>query len=364
MSILVAGRAVQGLGTGLLGVALYVVVGHCYPEPLQARMFGAFAAAWVLPALVGPAVAGLIVDQLNWCWVFLAVAVVTVPIGVPVLRRLSGSPASQRPPAGRIRLIWAMLVGLGAALLQLLGSLPGYLAGATAVLAVMLLLLAGPRLLPAGTFRARRGLPATVLLRGLSAGAFVATQVFLPLLLVRERGLAPAVAGLMLTAGSVAWAAASWVRGRAAGRAGTTSAAHRDARAGGGYPARFRGGGRWSADRALPAELVGGQRRHGTGRTDTVVIALRVVSVEEQGAAGSALQVGDALFAALAIAGAGLLFSRLVDRGPAAYLTGFGVAAVLAVAGALLAHRARPSDSGAASAAGDRHAGATAGSAS
>ena len=118
MSILVAGRAVQGLGTGLLGVALYVVVGHCYPEPLQARMFGAFAAAWVLPALVGPAVAGLIVDQLNWRWVFLAVAVVTVPIGVPVLRRLSGSPASQRPPAGRIRLIWAMLVGLGAALLS------------------------------------------------------------------------------------------------------------------------------------------------------------------------------------------------------------------------------------------------------
>jgi hypothetical protein len=70
------------------------------------------------------------------------------------------------------------------------------------------------RLLPAGTLRSRPGLPTVVLLRGLSAGGFVAAQMLLPLVLVSERDLAPAVAGLVLTVGSVAWAAASCVRGR------------------------------------------------------------------------------------------------------------------------------------------------------
>ncbi|WP_218671362.1 hypothetical protein [Microbispora sp. GKU 823] len=79
-------------------------------------------------------------------------------------------------------------------------------------LAVLALTL--PRLLPKGTLRAARGLPTVVALRGLGAGSFFAAEVFVPLMLVQERGLNAAEAGLALTGGSLAWSLGSWIQGR------------------------------------------------------------------------------------------------------------------------------------------------------
>ncbi|WP_174529629.1 MFS transporter, partial [Micromonospora maritima] len=100
MGTLVVGRVVQGFGSGLLSVALYVIVGQAYPEGLRRRIFAAFAAAWVVPSLVGPAVAGLIVEHLGWRWVFLAVPAVAVPAVLlvqPGLRALAAR-VPTRPP--------------------------------------------------------------------------------------------------------------------------------------------------------------------------------------------------------------------------------------------------------------------------
>ncbi|CAM5505138.1 hypothetical protein STENM223S_04692 [Streptomyces tendae] len=51
MWLFILGRAVQGLGGGLVIVALYVVVGRAYPERLRPAIMAAFAAAWVVPAV-------------------------------------------------------------------------------------------------------------------------------------------------------------------------------------------------------------------------------------------------------------------------------------------------------------------------
>ena len=48
MEVLVAGRLLQGLGTGGQTVALYVVVARVYPAVLHGRVFAAFSAAWVI----------------------------------------------------------------------------------------------------------------------------------------------------------------------------------------------------------------------------------------------------------------------------------------------------------------------------
>lgn len=96
----VLGRAVQGIGGGLVIVALYVVVGLAYPERLRPAVMAAFAASWVLPSIVGPLVAGTVTEQFGWRWVFLAIpALVVLPllIGMPALRRTS----LQRPPDDR-----------------------------------------------------------------------------------------------------------------------------------------------------------------------------------------------------------------------------------------------------------------------
>ena len=58
MAVFVAGRAVQGLGAGVIVVLLYVIAGSAYEPELRPRFFGAISAAWVLPALGSPGCSG------------------------------------------------------------------------------------------------------------------------------------------------------------------------------------------------------------------------------------------------------------------------------------------------------------------
>ncbi|MDN2783546.1 MFS transporter, partial [Campylobacter jejuni] len=77
MFFFVIGRLLHGLGGGAITVALYAIVARAYPPALHARVFAAFDAAWLLPSLVGPAVAGILAEAIGWRWVFLgAVALV------------------------------------------------------------------------------------------------------------------------------------------------------------------------------------------------------------------------------------------------------------------------------------------------
>uniref|UniRef100_UPI00278C8796 MFS transporter n=1 Tax=Streptomyces venezuelae TaxID=54571 RepID=UPI00278C8796 len=62
MWLFICGRAVQGLGGGLVIVALYVVVGRAYAEHLRPAIMAAFAASWVVPSVVGPLAAGTVTE--------------------------------------------------------------------------------------------------------------------------------------------------------------------------------------------------------------------------------------------------------------------------------------------------------------
>lgn len=58
MAMLLAARVLQGLAAGIQIVALYVLIARVYPAEHRPAAFSALSAAWVVPALVGPAVAG------------------------------------------------------------------------------------------------------------------------------------------------------------------------------------------------------------------------------------------------------------------------------------------------------------------
>lgn len=223
MWLFILGRAVQGLGGGLVIVALYVVVGRAYPERLRPAIMAGFAAGWVVPSIVGPLASGAVTEHLGWRWVFIGIPVLVVfplALALPQIRRRAAGPVAvpgdpAAPSAGRRRIRLALGVSLGAGLLQYaaqdlrwLSLLPG-LAGAA------LLVPAVRGLLPRGTYRAARGLPSVVLLRGVSAGSFVAAESFVPLMLVTERGLTPTLAGFSLAAGGGTWALGSWLQSRA-----------------------------------------------------------------------------------------------------------------------------------------------------
>jgi MFS family permease len=219
MGVFIAGRVMQGLGSGAVNVALFVVVARLYPASLHPRVFGTFAAAWVVPSLIGPPVAGLVADEFGWHWVFVGMAMLVVVAGgfvVPALLRLRST--STPPPEesrGRGNVLLALLVAAAVMAMSITADDPGVWTVPIVVAALAIGVIAVRPLLPRGTMRARRGLPALVLLRGIIAAAFFATEIYLPYLLHERHGLSSAASGLVLTVGAVSWALASGIQGRA-----------------------------------------------------------------------------------------------------------------------------------------------------
>jgi MFS family permease len=215
--VLLAGRALQGIGNGALGALVYVAVARGYARAAYGRMMALLSSAWVLPSLVGPAIAGFVAQHAGWRWVFLLVlplVPLAAGLALPGLRRL-GAPerlAGGEDAPRRMRLAVTLAAGLGLLLAAPTASLVPAL-----VLVVAGLALGAPafmRLLPTGTLRAARGLPAGVASRGLVAVGFLGCDAFLPLALTRLHGMTLSQAGLVVSAGSLSWSAGALVQGR------------------------------------------------------------------------------------------------------------------------------------------------------
>lgn len=346
MPVFLAGRAIGGLGAGEIIVAIYVLVARVYDDSLRPRAFAAMSAAWVLPALVGPALAGVVTEQFGWRWIygglppFIAAGALLL---LPALRGLPPHPVTdRRAPAGA-----ALLLAAGVALVQVASArvTPARLALASVGLA----LLGAPlrRLLPAGTLTLRRGLPATVAIRGMLAGAFFGAEVFLPLTLVTVHGARPTMAGLPLTFGAVGWSAGSWVQGRTSERVRS-----RLLPLGFALVALGVGGVSIVTSPAVPAWTallpwaIGGAGM-GLAMPAISLLTLRLSPEEEQGENAAALQISDAVGSAvsIAVAGAVVAAARAAGHTSAGIATVDLLLAALAVAGSLVALRTRVSAS-------------------
>lgn len=215
MVVFVVGRLVQGFGTGAVIVAVYVLVARVFPPRLHPAIFAGFAAAWVIPSLIGPFLAGVVAEQFSWHWVFLGVVglvLIAVLMVKPTLDTLPKQESDPKVPWLRAPIAWASVAALAVLALSTLAELPvfgGALAGAAAVLAIV----AVHPLLPRGTLLALKGLPSVILLRGLTAAAFFGAEVYLPYVLIEKYEFSPSMAGLALTLGGVSWALTSWLQG-------------------------------------------------------------------------------------------------------------------------------------------------------
>ncbi|MFI6682673.1 MFS transporter [Streptomyces sp. NPDC050485] len=353
----IAGRAVQGLGGGLVIVALYVVVGRAYPGRLQPTIMAAFAAGWVVPSVVGPLLAGTVTEQLGWRWVFIGIPVLVVfplALALPATRRMAAGPADPSAPVApfdRRRIRLALGVSIGAGLLQYAGQelrwlslIPGAVGAALLVPAV-----AGRRgLLPRGTWRAARGLPSVVLLRGFAAGSFIAAESFVPLMLVSQRGLTPTMAGLSLAVGGATWALGSYVQSR------PRLEAYRERLmvAGMVLVALAIAAAPSVLVAAVPVWVVGvawgvGCFGMGVVIASTSVLLLKLSPPQEAGANSAALQISDGLSNVLLLAAGGAAFAALGGGEPGAHAGAFAAVflpmGAVALAGAWVAGRVRES---------------------
>ena len=352
MAVLVAARVIQGFGAGAIPAVAFVSIGRALPERLRPRMFATLSTAWVLPGVIGPSLAGVVAETFHWRLVFLGllplIAVASF-LTLPAIASVGPGTAAEGDAehevatSARRRLPLAIVLVIGAGLavagLSNLGPLPL----ATIVAGVAIGAPAFARLTPAGTLRARRGLPTAVLLRGLQTFAFFCADAFVPLAIQQWRGAPAIVSGLVFTASTLAWTGGSWVQ------------AHRIERIG---PTRFLAAGFFIvfigivgfAAILLPSvPLVVGVVTWafagfgmGLSYSTLSLVTLREAPLAEQGAATAGLQLSDVLGTSLGTGVGGALIAFGARSGSPGWvgLAGtFVVAAAVAVAGLAITRR-------------------------
>lgn len=230
---LLGGRVVQGLGSGLLITALYVVIGEQFPAGLRPKVFGAMSSAWVVPSLVGPPLSGFVTERLSWRWVFLGLTPLVALGGamlLPVLsamrspdRVLANRPGatawsrpSVRPGHAAGQIARSVALGLSIAELSEAGQHPALVWTLLAPIAVAAAVWALRAILPPGTVTMSTGVGAPVAMRGLLAGAMFGCDSLIPLAMSTQHGYSPTAAGLPLLVAAVFWATGSWWQGRSA----------------------------------------------------------------------------------------------------------------------------------------------------
>jgi MFS family permease len=204
--VIVLGRAMQGMGAGAQTTLTYVVIRRAIREELQPKIYAVMSAAWVLPSLVAPLIAGWITDRFGWRWVFLGLAGPAALVGVLVIsqtRRLG-------PPGeliGKSRLPMALVLSLGAAAV-LTGSTNRNIIAAL-VLGVGgfgVCVVAARSLLPHGTYSLQLGLPSAVASRFLATFAFGCVDSFVPFAAKNIHGVRSAtVQGFMIIGAALTW---------------------------------------------------------------------------------------------------------------------------------------------------------------
>ena len=358
MEMLIVARFLQGLGGGAIVPIAYVAIGRSLPERLRPVMFATLSTAWVLPGVIGPAIAGIVGQFVGWRAVFLGLLpllAIAALIAYPAIARIADHPAddaadkAERAASAslRRRLPLALLVAAGTGLaLAGLGWPDPAISVVLIVLGLTMGLPALRRLTPPGTLRAARGLPTAVLIRGVATFAFFAVDAYIALTLVEWRGLSVVEAGIALTAATVTWTAGSWIQARFSSRV---------------PPERFIlvGMGIVSAgiasfmlllDPSVPTWLavptvgIAGLGM-GLAYAPMTLIVLRVAAPGEQGSASSALSLTDSLGTALGTGMTGALVASSVraGEGPAPGLAlGFAIAAGVALGGVALSIRLRP----------------------
>jgi multidrug resistance protein len=120
MSVLIAARALQGLGAGAVQPMGMTIIGDVYSLRERAKVQGYVASIWGISSVVGPTAGGLFTDLLSWRFVFW----VNIPLcllAALMLRRFH-----ERVDRRRVRVdVTGALLLTGAVLLLMLGLLEG-----------------------------------------------------------------------------------------------------------------------------------------------------------------------------------------------------------------------------------------------
>ncbi len=231
MEMLIGFRALQGIGGGVLIGNSFSIAGDLFPPSERGKYMGIFASVFGVGGLIGPLLGGLIVDALNWRWVFWSI----LPLAVLGFATIAIIMPWLRPPPRKVSIDW---LGIGALIFSLM---PGMLALAlvstgTAWLDTWTLVLFGlsalgvlafigaekaakEPILPGALFRNHTVRVSALVMMVIGGGLFGAT-FFLAYFLQGVLGYSPTSSGLLLSTEIISLVVMASIGGQIVSRTG------------------------------------------------------------------------------------------------------------------------------------------------
>jgi EmrB/QacA subfamily drug resistance transporter len=230
MAMLIAFRAVQGLGAGALQPVIMTIIGDLFSIEKRARIQGLTGSVWGIASIAGPAVGGFIADEVGWRWVFF----INLPLGLAAISMiLLHYSESYARHDHKVDYLGAALLS-GAITALLMGLLQGVrvygwgapetwsLFGLSAVLLLLFAIAEGRAaepMVPPSLVRSRV-IVVSSLLGILSGGLMFGVSSYVPLFSQGVLGGSAIQAGLLLAPMSLGWTGAAYVSGRSIVRFG------------------------------------------------------------------------------------------------------------------------------------------------
>ncbi|WP_326834120.1 MDR family MFS transporter [Amycolatopsis rhabdoformis] len=224
MPVLIAARALQGVGAGAVQPISMTMVGDLYTVEERARVQGYVAGVWAVASVLGPALGGVFSEFLSWRWIFF----VNLPLGAIAAWMLYRK-FNEQVERTRHRIDYSgaglLITGCTLLILALLeggvawgwGSVPSVLIFAGSVAALVAFVLverkAAEPVLPLWVFT-RRTLIGGTLVALVVGATLMGLSSFLPTYAQGVLGKDALTAGIALAALTVGWPIAASQSGR------------------------------------------------------------------------------------------------------------------------------------------------------
>ncbi|MEI3854174.1 MULTISPECIES: MFS transporter [Ensifer] len=215
MAMLLAGRAIQGFGGGLLYALAYGVIRQVFRPELWTRAIGLISATWGTATLIGPAIGGMFAEFSTWrvaFWSLLPLTALLAALAFSTLPRKATGEEERTPlPLLQLLLLVGIVLALSVASTRTM-ALEQIACVGVAILLFLSLLFVERRvtgkLLPSGSFTLTSPLAAlyatiTLLMVGLQP------EIYVPYLLQELHELSPLAAGYIAALMSIGWTAGS-----------------------------------------------------------------------------------------------------------------------------------------------------------
>ena len=212
MAWVLVGRALQGLGEGMLVALSYALVRELFHNAQVPRVFGIQAATWGITIFLGPLVGGWLTETWSWRAAFVGAALLPLPMlamGAKILPR-NAQPAGERPsaPWGRLGLLALGVLAIAAAdrPAQAVWGVALVLAGVALIILVLGIdKRRAPHLFPTSFPRFRHPVSLGLWILLLMPLAQAPVYVYGPYILQMYRGLSPTLAGYFGATHALAW---------------------------------------------------------------------------------------------------------------------------------------------------------------